>query len=328
VPATGDNQIGIGQQPQLTRDFSGVIRIIYGNKDKIYYSYAEDAGKTFSTPEVIAEIKDMHLGMTRGPQFATSEDYSVVTAIDKKGNIHAYQLNHKTKKWNALNDVNDIEGSAPEGLMSITADDKNNFYAVWLDLRGDRNNKIVFSSLGKNQSWSENKIIYQSLEKSVCECCKPSIAVKNRQVYVMFRNLINGFRDLYLISLTDGGVKFDNVIKLGKGTWKLTGCPMDGGGISIGKDNIVRTVWQRENVVYYDEPGKAESRIADGRSCNVFGTGNPLITWQEGDHIYGQQLDGAKKDIGNGTALSVVELQDEGFLAAWESDGVILFRKL
>jgi hypothetical protein len=277
---------------------------------------------------VIAEIVEMHLGMTRGPQLASSKDFSVVTAMDKKGNIHAFQLDHKTKKWIKIKNVNDVEGSAPEGLMSIAADNANNFYAVWLDVREDKNNKIAFASLNKNGLWSKNKIIYSSPDKTVCECCKPSIAVKDKYVSIMFRNWINGSRDLHLVTSTDGGVKFGNATKLGNGTWKLKGCPMDGGGILIDKINIVHTVWQREGVVYYDQPGQAERRIAEGRSCNLFGKEAPFVTWQEGSQIYGKPLDGNKINIGEGTAVNIVQLQNRTLLAAWENNGQLFYRKL
>jgi len=124
------SEIGGGEQPHLSLDSKGIIRLVYGQGDKIFYSHSKDHGLSFSKPFLVAEVTKMHLGMTRGPQLASSKDYSIVTAMDQKGNIHAFQLDHKTEKWNSIKDVNDAEGSAPEGLMSITADDVNHFYVV------------------------------------------------------------------------------------------------------------------------------------------------------------------------------------------------------
>ena len=76
----------------------------------------------------------MHLGMTRGPQIASSKDYSIVTAMDKKGNINCFRLDHKSGEWTKIKNVNDVDASAPEGLMSLAADNNNNFYAVWLNI--------------------------------------------------------------------------------------------------------------------------------------------------------------------------------------------------
>ena len=116
--------------------------MVFGQGEQIYYSVSKDQGKSFSEPIVMAEVRGMHLGMTRGPQLATSKDYSVVTAMDRDGNIHSFQLTHASGKWEKLQNVNDSNGSAPEGLVSVSADDKNTFFAVWLDLREGRKNNI------------------------------------------------------------------------------------------------------------------------------------------------------------------------------------------
>ena len=57
-------------------------------------------------------------------------------------------------------------------------------------------------------------------------------------VYVMFRNFLNGNRDLYLIQSDDTGATFGTAQKLGIGSWQLDGCPMDGGSISMDAQNV------------------------------------------------------------------------------------------
>jgi hypothetical protein len=79
-----------GEQPQVTADAKGKIRVVYGESDKIYFLSSIDNGKTFSSQQLVAHVPGTHLGMTRGPQLATSADYSLITAIDKKGNIHSF----------------------------------------------------------------------------------------------------------------------------------------------------------------------------------------------------------------------------------------------
>ncbi len=200
IAAYSQTQIAEGEQPQVTKDGSGIIRLVYGNGDQIFYARSSDNGKTFNQPVLVGQVKEMHLGMTRGPQLASSRDFSILTAMDKKGNIHSFRLTHSTETWKKTGNVNDLDASAPEGLMSIAADEKNNFYAVWLDLREDRKNNICFSSLGGKGSWSKNQFAYKSPESHVCECCKPSIAVKGGQITIMFRNWLQGARDLYLVT--------------------------------------------------------------------------------------------------------------------------------
>ncbi|MEJ1240498.1 hypothetical protein WBG78_20310 [Chryseolinea sp. T2] len=318
------NVLAPGEQPQVTVDAKGVVRLVYGKENQIFFSTSGDNGKSFSTPQLVAEVNEMHLGMTRGPQLATSASYSVVTAMDKKGNIHSFRQDHKTGKWQKLSLINDADGSAPEGLMSISSNDKDNFYAVWLDLREGRKNNICFSSLSGTK-WSANKFAYKSPESHVCECCKPSISVKGKTVSIMFRNWLKGSRDLYLTTSSNGGISFNDAQKLGNGTWSLQGCPMDGGGLSIDDHNLVRTAWQRDGVVYYSMPGQQEQRISDGRHVGMNGS---IITWQKGADLLIREGDGHEQKVGEGTALEVCELKNGLILAVWEKDDQIVFTTL
>ncbi|MBA4057866.1 MAG: hypothetical protein C0490_24330, partial [Marivirga sp.] len=110
-PAFAQTILARGEQPQITVDNKGLVRLVFGEKNNIYYSSSNDNGKTFSSPILVGEVKEMHLGMTRGPQLASSKDYSVVTAMDKPGNIHVFQLNHKSNKWAKIQNLNDSGGS-------------------------------------------------------------------------------------------------------------------------------------------------------------------------------------------------------------------------
>jgi hypothetical protein len=323
--AKGQTTLAPGEQPQITIDAKGLIRLVYGEKDKIFYSTSKDNGKTFGTPQLVGQVSEMHLGMTRGPQLATSKDFSIVTAMDKNGNIHSFRLNHKSGKWEKTNNINDFDASAPEGLMSVSADDQNNFYAVWLDLREKKKNNICFSSLSGNSVWSKNRFAYVSREDHVCECCKPSIAVRGKNVSIMFRNWLRGSRDLYLVNSANGGKTFSDAQKLGNGTWPLKGCPMDGGGISIGLHNEILTAWQRDGQIFYAEPGKAEQRISDGRHVGLTGK---TITWERGSDLFMKDIDQPEQKIGEGTALKILELPDKTRLLVWEANDQVVFKKI
>lgn len=325
ITAFSQNQIAEGEQPQVTQDQSGIIRLVYGKGDQILYASSSDKGKTFSQPVVVGVVKEMHLGMTRGPQLASSRDFSVVTSIDKAGNIHSFMLTHKTETWEKTGNVNDIEGSAPEGLMSIAADERNNFYAVWLDLRANRKNNICFSSLNEKGSWSKNQFAYRSPESHVCECCKPSIAVNRNHVSIMFRNWLHGARDLYLVSSRNKGRTFSDAQKLGLGTWPLKGCPMDGGGVSIDSESNIHTAWQREGNVFYAKPGKPEQKVGEGRGVGLSGQ---LIHWQKGPDLFLRGIHGDEEKVGEGTALRILQLHDQSILAIWENNGKILSKNV
>ena len=325
------NTISQGEQPQASLDTKGVIRIVFGREYQIYCTTSTDQGLTFSNPVLVAEVPGMHLGMSRGPQIASSDTHSVITAMDKTGNIHWFELSSGAESWKAKGMVNDQSGSTPEGLMSIAADKKDNFYAVWLDTRIGKRNQIYFSSHSKGGSkWSKNQLAYQSPDEHVCECCKPSIAVNETEVAILFRNWLGGSRDLYFVKSSDSGKSFGNAQKLGMGTWKLDGCPMDGGGILIDDKKGIHTTWRREGVIYYSKPGAAEIKIGEGRNSSISGTSdNILITMQNGEAVKSVSMkDKYPLTVGKGSYLKSIVLTENKVLYIWEQDREIKFQKV
>lgn len=93
-----------------------------------------------------------------------------------------------------------------------------------------------------------------AINVKVCECCKPNIAVNGSKLAISFRNRLNGSRDIYHTSSTDKGKTFTVPQKLGQGTWKLQGCPMDGGGLAVNERGIVSECGSGKGMYFI--PGK------------------------------------------------------------------------
>jgi hypothetical protein len=311
-----------GRQPQVAKDAAGVLRLVYGRMDSIFCTTSTDAGKAFSKPVLVGIVPDMHLGMARGPQLASSVNYSLVTAIDKKGDIHYFTLNHRSRQgWKVMGFLNDQRSSAPEGLMHIASDMQDHFYAVWLDTRIAKNNNIYFSSLTpKSNKWSRNRLAYQSPDGHVCECCRPSIAVDGSRVAIMFRNWLMGSRDLYLVRSDNKGITFGAAQKLGTGTWKLNACPMDGGGLTFNTDHSISTSWKRQGKLFYAKPDNDEVEIGTGRDCSISSLGGQsVVSFSENGNLKIKYI-GTNKviDIGKGSYLKTMGLPKNKLLLVWE----------
>ena len=326
-PATA---VGEGDLPQVSMDTRGIIRLVFGRADSIFCAASGNAGTAFSKPVFVGHVAGMHLGNTRGPQIASSADYTMISAMDQTGNIHCYRLKHNGNRWEYKGLMNDLPGTAPEGLMSLAADNQNNFYAVWLDVRQGKHNNICFSSLKAGAGgWQKSKLIYTSPDGHVCECCKPSITVSGNKVAVMFRNWLNGSRDLYVQVSDNGGKSFGNSKKLGSETWKLNGCPMDGGSIRIDKQNAIHTTWQRAGKVYYCVPGTKERELGTGRACsmpvNQSYDKNVIVSLQHEGNIKLINVETAKEElVGKGAFLQSMLLPGKKILCVWEQDKMIL----
>jgi hypothetical protein len=319
-----------GSQPQVSVDNNGILRVVFGRNDEIYCVVSHDNGTTFSAPVLVGKVPGMHLGMSRGPQLASSKHYSIVTAMDKSGNIHWFRLDHSSTKWKNMGLVNDKVGSAPEGLMNIAADNNDRFYAVWLDIRTGGHNQIYFASLAaKAAKWSKNSLVYQSPDGHVCECCQPHIAVSGNEVAIMFRNWLNGSRDFYLATSRNNGASFSPAEKLGINTWILNACPMDGGGLTV-TNSSVQTTWQRRGEIYYCKPGEPEVFIGDGRgSCIITNGSKTYVGYQSRNVLKMVNVsDKSTREIGNGEFMKSVMLPGNLIFCAWEDNGKIKYARI
>lgn len=313
-----DTIIGSGQMPAIAMDASNKFHLVYGTGDSIMYSQSADGGAQFSAPTLIALLPHLAASHTRGPQIAVTADGLLVTACTSEGNIFSFKMTGG--KWRKTARVNDVDTIAKENLMALAADGKK-AVAVWLDLRNNKRNKIVgaFSSDGGN-TWSKNKLVYASPDTTVCQCCKPSVAVRGKNVYVMFRNWLKGNRDLYLIQSNDGGKDFGEAQKLGNGSWALNGCPMDGGGLALNKAGNPQTVWNRKGIIYTCAPAQEEREIGRGRSCTIASVNDKnAYAWMENGDVMVAKPDGSKINLGKGQ-LPVIKATNKNLLCVWEND--------
>ena len=314
--------IGKGEMPNMVTDRFHTIHLVYGSGDSIMYSYSSDIGKTFSSPTLISVLPKLVASHTRGPQIAVTSEGLLVSACNALGDIFSFAKD-RSGKWSRTARVNDVDTVAKEGFTALTADGQNAF-AIWLDLRGDRHNKIFGSrSSDGGKTWSKNYLIYASPDSTVCECCKPSVAMKGKDVYVMFRNWLNGDRDLYFVHSQDGGNSFGDAKKIGKESWKINGCPMDGGGIAIDKSDNLQTVWNRKGVIYACEGGKEEKPLGRGRSCSIeTESGKNIYTWVHNGNVVVMGPDAVKHTVGEGQ-LPLVKAVGRSIICIWENNGEI-----
>ena len=312
--------IAKGQMPNLAIDKTGNLHLVYGCGDSIMYEQSFNGGKTFSAPFLVAILPGLYAFAMRGPQIACTLEGLAILAANESGDIYSY-MKDGAGHWANVSRVNDVDTVAKEGLMALSGDGKN-LFAVWLDLRGKKRNKIVGAkSKDGGKNWSRNMLIYNSPDSSVCECCKPSVAVKGNKVSVMFRNWLHGNRDLYLIRSSDGGNHFGNAEKLGNGSWPLNGCPMDGGAIVINARNEPQTVWRRQSKIFACEPGKPEIEIGEGRSCSMESVnGKNVYAWIENGEVVCVLPKGRREHLGKGALPIIKVVNSEHVICIWENE--------
>jgi len=260
------------RQPQAAIDASGQVHLTFGADDTVFYTCLTDGGATFRKPTPVSKLESLALGMRRGPRIAVSGDSIVISAIgglahDRGGgNLYSWTSADQGASWQGPSRLNDGVMSAREGLHGMAASPDGQLYCTWLDLR-DKGTQIFGSrSADGGATWSTNVLIYQSPDGTVCECCHPSVAVGAKgRVYVMWRNFLDGNRDMFLTTSHDRGETFEPAVKLGEASWPLNACPMDGGAISIVAADKIITVWRRDQeILLTDGEHHKERRLGMG----------------------------------------------------------------
>lgn len=318
-----------GQQPDFCLGESGKIEVVFGQKNKLYYSFSSDQGKHFSEPSLVDSLVGLHLGASRGPRIASSQSETIITAIDKLGNVYAFRKS-QMGSW-IKNQVNDIPEIAKEGFNAISANKKHQFTVIWLDLRGDRKNKLMSStSLDGGKSWQKNQLVYTSPESSICECCQPNIVMKDNHIAIMFRNWLQGSRDMYVIQSTNGGKTYGQAQKLGLGTWVLNACPMDGGSLDIAPNGEIVSVWRRAENLYTSGIKGEETLLGPGKNAStaILSSGQWLVWSHMGQIFLKSSKTGSTQNLGAGRFPIIKAINTQQGFIIWENQGQIFGQKL
>jgi hypothetical protein len=138
---------------------------------------------------------------------------------------------------------------------------------------------------------------------------------------VMFRNHLDGARDMYLA----GGRPW-TARKLGTGTWPLEACPMDGGDVKLDPRGRAVAVWRREKQLFASVPDEPkETLLGDGKDGAVAWLGEtPVFAWTDAGRLRLKR--GARSEAQildeKGAYASAASVRGAVILA-WESpDGV------
>jgi hypothetical protein len=330
------------RQPQMAAS-SGKAFLVFGSGHSIWFSQSSDEGRSFSTPGQVAEIPVMALGRHRGPRVVVSGKTVIVSAVGgstiaggphshglaSDGYLLAWRSFESGRSWSKPVTVNDVPGAAREGLHAMAVDSEGTVAAAWLDLRSGETKLFGALSHDAGKTWSRNILLYESPDGTICQCCDPAIVSTGAQRFaVMFRNALNGDRDLYLLNWNKGAITAPQ--KLGRSSWKINACPMDGGGV-VDIDGRVVTAWRRDETVFLARPGQAETAIGEGKDVALAsGKTGVFVAWTDPTGIEVHKPDNASpiRLSRGGGFPALARLSNGNVLAAWEQGGSIFTQVL
>ena len=307
-------------QPQVSCDDQGRVFVVYGQGNDIFVAVAQDTDLHFQAALKVGTLPKLALGMRRGPRIATSGRAMTVTAMNDK-DLFAFHSDDAGRTWSAPTRINSVAAAAREGLGNLAAGPQGLFYATWLDLRSGATEIYGALSRDGGKTWDANERVYHSPDGHVCECCHPSAAFNSHgDLVVMWRNWLEGSRDLWVAKRPAGSTKFEPPVRQGTGTWKIAGCPMDGGAVFAKADGSFASAWQREGGVYL--------ALASGEELPVSGGKQPIALTSHGIvHLWWQQGADLMHTTSGGTESPAVFAREAKFAsvaASPKDDGIVV----
>jgi hypothetical protein len=318
------------RQPQLAAA-NGMVAMTFASGESIWLTRSKDGGQSWGAPSKVADLPKLLAGRHRGPRVVMAGNSLLVSAIPTGSDLFCWRSTDGGRTWSKPVAINDAPTSAREGLHAMAADAEGHVASAWLDDRISGGKRLwgTFSNDG-GTTWSRNVLLYESASGTICQCCHPSLlALGHGEFAVMWRNVVDGSRDFYVLRLRDGQPQ-GAAVKQGQGTWKLDACPMDGGGITLDRGDIV-TAWRREHNVFLARPGQAERDLGPGQDIALAaGRKGPAAIWVSGKTV--QLLEtgasAAHTISENGAFPALVALPGGSLLAAWEENGAIATRRI
>ncbi len=326
------------RQPQLAAT-ADLVAVTFGADKSIYFSASRDRGQTFSAPVRVAEAPLLSLGRHRGPRVAITPSAIVISAVvgtkmppGSDGDLKAWRSIDGGATWSGGVSINDVPGSAREGLHSMAAGGNGLLFATWLDLRSKGTRLYGASSRDGGATWSKNVLVYESPSGTICQCCHPTAIVDSKgEIHVMWRNALEGNRDMYVAHSRDGGASFSAAKKMGADSWRLDACPMDGGGLTMDPHGKLVSIWRRENEVFMAQEGSPEKKIETGKDAAIAGgPGGVYAIWNTSGAVHAHVAGNPQPIVlaDQGAFPQLIAVPDGPVLAAWEDKGRILIQPI
>lgn len=285
-------QIPNAAQPQLAVAADGRVWLAYGQAKDVLVARSDDGGKTFGAAVKVAALPQLMLGMRRGRRIAAHGDRVMMTVIAEE--LLSFHSTDGGRTWSTPVTINEVPTSAREGLHDLAAGPDGRTFVTWLDLRNGKMELWGADSLDGGRTWGKNELIYRSPDKSICECCHPTALFDAQgNLAVMWRNSVEGSRDMWMATRAGGAKQFAPAKKLGEGTWKLNACPMDGGRIVALGGGKFGSVWQRAGEVFFAPQIGPEILLGKGKQpIGIARGGEPVIFWQQGADLVSTRVAG------------------------------------
>src|SRR5215213_1052197 len=217
--------------------------------------------------------------------------------------------------------INNVSDNVGDSVYPLVASSDNNVYVTWQDNMFGRNKQLNYDILFKSSSdggRTFGDVLNLSNNSGFSE--HPQISVNGNNVYVVWADNTQLNRDIYLISSSDGGRTFGDVLNLsnnaGKSSFPKVSAFENNVYVAwnLDRDDTASTMHGNKDGVFFTKSADNGNSFSKETSLNlgenpgetqIAANGNNVyVVWGSPDHSVGQNSNeiknGNHKDAGNG----------------------------
>ncbi|WOH39109.1 exo-alpha-sialidase [Thalassotalea fonticola] len=237
---------------------NGDLWRLWSHEQRLYYQVSTDKGLSFSATRQVSNIKE---------KISARNENRPKIAFDNANGVYLSWATPKQKKYTAdirfsyssdygehfstvltVNNDNLLTGHSFNELH-VSANGEVSI--VWLDGRlayelrkqGKTANGSALFIGQANPSKNKTEFSNQQLANGTCVCCRIALdANPNGDLAIFWRHIFgDNIREFALLTL--GGQQKPALTQISHDHWQINGCPHQGGGLSIDKNNRYHMVW-------------------------------------------------------------------------------------
>ena len=236
---------------------SGMIHLLLATNTgdqknaSLFYTSSSDIGSSWDSYTPIDTSCAPAFARGRGSDFqiaASGKRILVVwmqhgTGFMGRGPLSSAFSSDGGKTWRNVGNPADDGSDGDHAFIDLTADDRGNFHAVWLDKRSGTDKGLYSAFFESNsQKWNKNS----TLDSKVCDCCWNVVkSSRTGRLHALYRDKVP--RDMGLAISHDYGKSWRKAGPVGDFQWMFEACVHVGGGLAIeekeGKDHLHAVVW-------------------------------------------------------------------------------------
>jgi hypothetical protein len=306
-----------------------------GQNDAVYVARVEPGATTIeapvrvTSPEEVVGSRHLGPGLAAGPGGELYVTWGARQPAGTGSNVRLSRSLDGGRTFGPAVTVNDDNLPVSHGFESVTAAPDGSVYVGWIDgrdrqQRADAVSTYVARSRDKGATFARNV----RADDRTCVCCRIGLSAgADGSVYVGFRQVNGGVRDIAVARSGDAGATFAPPVRVHDDNWQISACPHRGPSLGQDRGGRVYVAWYTEgseeptiHAATSDDRGRTFSRphslghpkgtFPDAPVLAVTAAGQAFVAWYESSPVVSKVF---MRQIGErGASVGAPQLVSEG----------------